>query len=68
MVLFEEKWPTGFHNPIPKEVVTMDIAKKSVRVGNKDVYDVNLIYSRVLGLQQTRNIDLSHVLKIHFGL
>ena len=29
MVLFEETWPTGFHNPIPKEV-TMDIPKNKL--------------------------------------
>ena len=63
MVSFEEGWPTGFNTPIPKQIVTLNIAKKYVRVGDKEVYDVNLIYSRVLGLQQTRNIDLAHVLK-----
>ena len=63
MVLFEENWPAGFNTPIPKQTVTMDVAKKSVRVGDKHVYDVNLIYSRVLGLQQTRSINLSDVLK-----
>ena len=63
MVSFEEGWPTGFNNPIPKQIVTLDIAKNCVRLGDKEVYDVNLVYSRVLGLQQTRNIDLAHVLK-----
>ena len=63
MVSFEEGWPTGFNTPIPKQIVTLNIAKKYVRVGDKEVYDVNLIYSRVLGLQQTRNIDLAYVLK-----
>lgn len=63
MVLFEDNWPSGFYTPIPKQIVTLDVAKKSVRVGDKDVFDVNLIYSRVLGLQQTRSINLSDVLK-----
>ena len=47
----------------PKPVLTMAIADKSILVGDKDVYDVNLIYSRVLGLQQTRSINISDVLK-----
>jgi len=63
MVLFEENWPSGFNTPIPKQIVTMAVALKSVRVGDKNVYDVNLIYSRVLGVQQTRSINLTDVLK-----
>ena len=41
----------------------MMVTKKALRVGDKDVYDINLIYSRLLGLQQTRDIDLKNVLK-----
>ena len=41
----------------------MEVSKKSVRVGDKDVYNVHLVYSRVLGLQQSRNIDFAEVLK-----
>ena len=63
MVQFEDNWPSGFNTPIPKQIVTMAVAKKSVQVGEKDVYDVNLIYSQVLGLQQTRSINLTDVLK-----
>ena len=36
--------------------------KKSMREG-KDIYNVNLIYSRILGLQQSRRIDFKDVLK-----
>ena len=63
MVHFEESWPSGFNTPIPQSIVTMAVAEKSVRVGDKDVYDANLIYSRVLGLQQSRSIELKDVLK-----
>ena len=63
MVHFEKNWPSSFSTPILKSVVTMAVAEKSVRVGDKDVYDVNLIYSCVLGLQHTRSIDLKDVLK-----
>jgi hypothetical protein len=48
--LFENALPTGFYETISKKVVTMNSTKKSIRVGGKDVYDLNLIYSRVLGL------------------
>ena len=60
---YEGTWPDGFNSAIPKQVVTMAVTKKSLTVGNKEVYDVNLIYSRVLGLQQSRDIDLKKVLK-----
>ena len=36
---------------------------KYIIVGDKDIYDVNIIYSRVLGPQRTRSINLSDVLK-----
>jgi len=35
-----------------------------MRVGDKDVYDVHLIYSQVLGLQQSRKIDFAEVLAL----
>ena len=63
MVLFEENWPSGFYATIPKQIVTMAVTLKSVRVGDNIVYDVNLVYSRVLGVQQTRSINLTDVLK-----
>ena len=63
MISFENTLPTGFYESISKKVVTMNSIKKSIRVGGKDVYDLNLIYSRVLGLQLSREIDLTDVLK-----
>lgn len=63
MATFENALPAGFYAPISKQVVTMKAGKKSVKVGDKDVYDVYVIYTRVLGLQQTRDIDLTDVLK-----
>ena len=63
MMLFESLLPTGFYGTITKEVITMNVAKKSINIGDKHVYDVNLIYSRVLGIQQSREIDFKDVLK-----
>ena len=40
----------------------MAVKRKSVKVGNNNVYDMSLIYSRVLGLQQCRDIDIKTVL------
>ena len=41
----------------------MNSTRKSIKVGDKDVFDPSLIYSRVLGLQQSWDINLKHVLK-----
>ena len=54
----KDSLPNGF-----KEVVTMNTAKKAIRVGGKDVFEMNLIYSRVLELQQSRDIDFTDVLR-----
>ena len=63
MISFENALSTAFYETISKKVVIMNSTKKSIRIGGKDVYDLNLIYSRVLGLQLSREIDLMDVLK-----
>lgn len=63
MTKYTATWPAGFYSTIPKEVVTMAVARKVIRVGSTDVCDVTLIYSRVLGLQATRDINFQQVLK-----
>ena len=61
MISFENALPTGFYETISKKVVTMNSTKKSIRVGGKDVYDLNLIYSRVLGLQLSWDINVQRI-------
>lgn len=51
MCEFGEKLPDGLHETIHKTVTTMVSAKKHVNVGGTKVYDMNIIYSRVIGLQ-----------------
>jgi len=46
----------------------MAVKRKAVKVGNNNVYDTNLIYSRVLGLQQSRDIDIKTVLAHELSL
>jgi len=36
----------------------MSISKKWIKLGSKDCYDTDLIYSRVMGLMSSRDIDL----------
>ena len=60
---FESALPEGFHNTISKKVTTMATMKKHVKVGNMPVYDTSLIYTRVIGLQASRDISMKEVLK-----
>ena len=60
---FESNLPGGFHDTISMRVVTMLLMKKSIDVGDKKVYDTNLIYSRVIGLQaSSRDVNFNDVL------
>ena len=56
MKSFYESLPDGFYEPLLKKVVTMAVAKNSVKVGNVDVLDTTLIYSRVMALKMYNTI------------
>ena len=63
MKVFESRLLQGLYETIMKTVVTMDHARKHVKVGAVKVFDTNLIYSRVIGLQaRERDIDFKDVL------
>ena len=63
MKVFESRLPQGLYETMTKKVVTMDHARKHVMVGAVNVFDSNLIYSRVIGRQTSgRDIDIKHVL------
>ena len=58
---FESKLPGGFHDTISMRDVTMLLMKKSIDVVDKKVYDTNLIYSRVIGIQaSSRYVNFSN--------
>ena len=60
---FESKLPDGFYDSIPMNVETMAVTKKSVKVADSKVYNTELIYSRVMGLQaSSRDINISEVI------
>ena len=59
MEQLREELANGFYGTIPKKVTTMAVTKKSVPVGDTKVYDMNAIYSSVIGLLASgREIDL----------
>ena len=60
---FELGWPTNnFHGALKKKVTTLVVNNKSIKIDETPVYDTALIYTRVLGLQQSRNLDIKDVL------
>lgn len=60
---FQKSLPKGYYESIEKKVHTMAETKKGISVGPKIVYDTELIYSRVIGLQaSTRDVDIKDVL------
>ena len=61
MKQFDTGWPATFYEPLSNKVVTMSVTKKRVKLGSADCFDTNLIYSRVMGLMSSRDIDLKDV-------
>ena len=61
---YESTWPGGFHDTLCKKVRTMAIMKKHIHVGSAKVYDTNLIYSLIIGVQASgRDMNLNKLLK-----
>ena len=53
--------PLGFYDTIKKEVVTMIAAKKSIKVGEVEVYDTEIIFARVMCLLNAGQLKLEEV-------
>lgn len=62
MAEFESGWPTSFNKTLTKKVTLMTSTKKSIKLDGRPVYDTELIYTRVICLQQYRDIDIKDVL------
>ena len=66
MKYFESRLPQGLYETITKEVVTVNHARKHVKVGAVKVVDTNLSYSTVIGLQASGwNIDIKMCLVVN---
>ena len=61
MVSYESGWPETFNGTLSTKVVTMAVGKKSIKCGAGSTFDTQLIYSSVMGLMVSRNIDLHDV-------
>ena len=54
---FKAKLPSGFHESIRKEVITMENTKKSMKLGDTAVYDPERLYARM----KKRDLNLEDV-------
>jgi len=58
---FKESLPEGFHQPIKKKVKTLEVLKKSVKIGSKIANDIEALFSCLLVLGQMQNISLKSI-------
>jgi hypothetical protein len=58
---FVKSLPNGFHNPITGRVKTMEIMKRGIKVGEKTIYDMEALFSRLLIVGQSRNVSIASV-------
>ena len=63
MTMCESSWPEGFNGTLSSSVVTLAAGKKGVKCGSGTVYDMQLIYARVMGLLSTRQYDLKDLFR-----
>ena len=59
--LFDLSLPRSFYDTIEKEVVTMMTAKKSIKVGDVEVFDTDIIFARVMCLLNAGQLKLEDV-------
>ena len=63
MKQFESNWPEGFDKKISKVIETQAETKRHMNMGESKVFDTNLIYTRVIGLQiSSRGTDIDRIL------
>ena len=55
---YEATWPEVFHCTITKKVITMAMTMKHVKVGSPCIFGTELIYSRLMCMMNSRDLDL----------
>ena len=58
---YEASWPEGFHQPLKKRVRTMKECKKKTRTDTAEQFNSGLIFSRALGLMNSRDIKVEQI-------
>ena len=60
---FKEGWPYKFYIKLSKSAKTMDVKRKSLLIGDIQVFYQEVVYGRVIGLLlSSRDIDFDNVL------
>ena len=59
--------PGGFHKPLKKAVVTMEIGKKGLKVSNGHAFDMEKLYARLLVISQNRDIHLQDLFRFELA-
>jgi len=67
--LFRTSWPSSFHETLTKIIIPMDSKKKNVALGEHRIFDQELIYVRVIGLQSSNRetIKMNYVLEFELA-
>ena len=60
---FSTNLPEGFYSTIHRKVKTLPSDKKSVKVGDVEIFSTEAIYARVMCLLSIGSINLEEVLK-----
>ena len=68
MAEFESGWPTSCNKTPKKNVALMISTKKIIKLDGKPVYDTELIYIRVICLQQYRDTRDNNITDVLSGL
>jgi len=63
MLEYESTWPEGFHSTLSKKVMTMNVNKKQVQLGDASIFDTEVIFSRVMGLMASRAVDVKDIFR-----
>jgi hypothetical protein len=50
-----------------KNAITMVVNKKSIKIDGMPVYDNKLIYTRIIGLEESRDVNIKEVLTYQFS-
>ena len=58
-----DRMAAELHIPLKKKIITMDVAKKGLKIEDAFEYNMERLYARLLVLSQTRDISLQELFK-----
>ena len=69
METFEQSWPEGFHDTIPRKEVTMSVGRKSMKIGDAKVFDTERMYARAMALQAgSHSLNINDIISLELAL